>query len=92
MSSVFTTLVRATAYFEAVVAASSLETSLNWLNIYAQLLGAQSYSLWRIRTVLAARSTWPYDCEDDVYLVMNEMERVKDRFMYWEDVVDAQVN
>jgi hypothetical protein len=72
-----------------MVVAGSLQTSLSWLNIYAELLGVQSYSLWRIRAILAARTTSPDECEADVYLVMDEMERVRDRFRYWEDVVDA---
>ena len=72
-----------------MVVASSLQTSLSWLNIYAELLGIQSYSLWRIRAILAARETWPYDCEEDVYLVISELERVRDRFKHWEQLVDG---
>ena len=74
-----------------MVVASSLQTSLSWLNIYAELLGVQSYSLWRIRTILEARETSPDECEADVYLVMDEMERVRDRFRYWESVVDTYI-
>ena len=74
-----------------MVVASSLQTSLSWLNIYAELLGVQSYSLWRIRALVAARKTLPDECEADVYLVMDEMERVRDRFQYWESVVDAYI-
>jgi hypothetical protein len=79
------------AYLDLVVVASSLQNSLTWLNIYAELLGIQSYSLWRIRGIVAARSSWPYECEYDIDLLMSEMQRVRDRFRYWENVVDGYV-
>ena len=73
-----------------MVVTSSRQASLDWLDVYSEMLAIQSHSLARIRAFVAARTTWPAECEDDIHLVVGEMERVKDRFLYWEGRVGAK--
>jgi hypothetical protein len=67
-----------------------LREALFWMNTYRELLGVEERALVRIRALAAAHPGPPEDYVADLQLIWFEVERVKDRLRYWENVVDSR--
>ncbi len=58
------------------------------MNIHLALLAVQQKALGRMRALVATHVGRREEHEPDVLLVETEIERVLDRLIYWEDMVD----
>jgi hypothetical protein len=66
---------------------SSIRAAEFWMNNYRELLATDEAALERMQALVTANAGSPDDYQPDIQLVTSEIERVKDRLSYWEDLV-----
>ena len=65
----------------------SIRAAEFWMNNYRELLAMDEAALERMQALVTANAGSPDDYQPDIQLVTSEIERVKDRLRYWEDLV-----